>query len=63
MEFAPARKHKACNSSDMLVRPAERRTRAAGIKIRATAIVRTISKGSIGAAFASGVAWHRKLTY
>ncbi|MNN04805.1 hypothetical protein D3C81_1175410 [compost metagenome] len=43
IEFAPAKKHKACPSVLMLVRPAERRTCVVGNKIRAVATMRTIS--------------------
>jgi len=42
-EFAPARKHNACTASDICWRPAERRTRAVGMVMRATAMVRTKS--------------------
>src|ERR1700755_421665 len=55
MELAPAKKHRACISSVMAVRPAERRTYDFAIMILASAMVRTKSIGSIGAAFASGV--------
>ena len=55
MEFAPARKHKACRDSGMSSRPADRRTMARGMVMRATAIVRTNSKGSRAAVPASGV--------
>ena len=55
IEFAPARKQRACNSSLIASRPAESRTNEAGIMIRATAMVRTNSSGSRGPASASGV--------
>src|SRR5689334_9107606 len=40
IELAPARKHSACVLSDMLSRPADRRTMDLGIVMRATATVR-----------------------
>ena len=46
IEFAPANKHKACNSSLISVLPADKRTYEAGIKIRATAMQRTMSNVS-----------------
>ena len=49
IELAPARKHSACNSSFICSRPAERRIIEAGIRILATAMVRTKSKPSSGA--------------
>src|SRR3546814_18583465 len=52
IELAPARKHNACVASDMLSRPADRRTIERGMVIRATATVRTNSMSSI---FAIGV--------
>src|ERR1700722_8429032 len=55
MELAPAKKHSACISSLIAVRPADRRTYDFGIMILASAMVRTKSTGSIGVAFASGV--------
>ena len=55
MELAPAKKHSACVSSLMAVRPAESRTCDFGIMMRASAIVRTNSIGSIGSASPSGV--------
>jgi len=55
MEFAPARKHSATASRESLWRPPERRTREAGIKIRAVAMARTMIIGSSSGAFASGV--------
>jgi len=55
MELAPARKHSACISSLISLRPADRRTWQRGMRMRATAMVRTNSKGSKDAALASGV--------
>ena len=49
IEFAPARKHKACVAADMLSRPADRRTMLIGMVMRATATVRTNSISSIRA--------------
>ena len=58
MELAPARKHSACTASPICWRPADRRTRARGMVMRATAMVRTNSNGSSGAWSASGVPLH-----
>ncbi len=41
MELAPAKKHRACISSLISVRPAERRTNDVGIMMRASAMTRT----------------------
>ena len=49
------RAHSACSPSSSCSRPADRRTTAFGIVIRATAIVRTNSNGSSGAVPSSGV--------
>ena len=49
IEFAPAMKHNICASRLKPTRPADKRTRAVGITIRAVAHIRTISNGSIGA--------------
>ena len=46
IELAPARKHNVTASGDSCLRPAANRTLEAGIKIRAVAIARTISRGS-----------------
>ena len=48
-------KHSACTASPICWRPADSRTRALGIVMRATAITRTKSKGSMGSLSASGV--------
>ena len=55
IELAPARKHSSCASLLSAVRPAESRTRACGITIRAAAHIRTSSNGSSGGRSASGV--------
>ena len=54
-ELAPARKHSACTASDMRSRPAESRTQAFGMVMRAAATVRTNSNASSSSACASGV--------
>ena len=61
MLFAPARKQSACVLSDMLSRPADRRTIDFGMVMRATATVRTNSMSSIGLLLAPHVAEHRAL--
>ena len=43
-ELAPARKQRAWSDSVMWTRPAERRTIDRGIRMRAVAIVRTMSQ-------------------
>ncbi len=48
-------KHSACTASPICWRPADSRTRAVGIVMRATAIMRTKSNGSTGSESASGV--------
>ena len=55
IEFAPAKKHKACNSSLIASLPAVKRITAFGIIILAVAIVRTNSKGSKSAVSPRGV--------
>ncbi len=56
IEFAPAKKQSACNSSLIDVRPAESRTIERGIMMRASAMVRTNSSGSMRLrALSSGV--------
>ncbi len=55
IEFAPAIMHSSCASSFICSRPAESRTIARGIRMRAQAIIRTISIGSTGRIRASGV--------
>ena len=55
IELAPAKKHKACPSRDIFIRPAERRTWDCGITMRAVAIIRTISQISTGGSSSSGV--------
>jgi len=47
--------HISCASRESAVRPADSRTRAVGIRIRATAIIRTRSSGSTGGMCSSGV--------
>ena len=54
-EFAPATKHNATASRDSERRPALRRTIAAGIRMRAVAIMRTKTSGSSGSRCPSGV--------
>ena len=44
MEEAPAIKQRACPSSDISVRPADNRTTALGITIRAVATMRNMSQ-------------------
>ncbi len=48
-------KHRACPSALISERPADRRTRDLGMVMRATAIMRTISKASTGGRPSSGV--------
>ena len=55
IELAPAKKHKACPSWLIWVRPADRRTCDSGITIRAVATIRTISKISTGLQSSKGV--------
>ena len=55
IELAPAKKHSACISSLISVRPAESRTYDFGIRMRASAMVRTNSIVSIFSALPSGV--------
>ena len=42
-EFAPARKQSACSAVESFTRPAERRTTDFGIRMRAVAIMRSVS--------------------
>ena len=44
IELAPAIKHNACSATDIRTRPADKRTRALGIVMRAVAIMRSISQ-------------------
>jgi hypothetical protein len=53
--LAPAKKHSAWIASGISCRPAERRTMARGMAMRAAAMVRTNSKSSSFAVPASGV--------
>lgn len=55
MEFAPAKKQRACPSSEIWVRPAERRTFAFGTAIRAMAIILMTSNIVTGSEPSSGV--------
>lgn len=55
MEFAPAKKQSAWPSSEIWVRPAERRTFAFGTAMRAMAIILTTSKMVTGSEPSSGV--------
>src|SRR5262249_7983566 len=57
IELAPARKQSACSSLLFTSQPAESRTTEAGIRIRATAIVRTNSSGSASATGEVGGNW------
>src|SRR3990167_7774439 len=54
MELAPARKHSTWVDSSICRRPADRRTLALGMVMRATATVRTNSSGSRSGSSASG---------
>ena len=55
MLFAPARKHRACSSVFIRTLPADRRTMAFGMMIRAVAIIRTISQTETRGCSARGV--------
>ena len=58
-EFAPARKHNACASSESASRPALRRTIDFGIRMRAVAIIRTSSKRILSRAISQRRPLHR----